>query len=415
MFKTSLELSTESERKQLDVSESVYEYVKQKVNEYNKTCTKGILIYEIYLMVENGRTENFDVIDEFESRIDEDLVSLVSPTFLRDLEKIKIISDRRDRIDTSTDSAEYKMSIHIPSRFDNEILPDWGANNSVMEKVTEYKLCAYTCRNHRLTVKRDIIEYIQDDESPNTNLAEAIINNDSMEMFDVGDIDDAHSKLDGGLNWYSRSDLTFDDIEEKQKHDETRLSNKQKDERAKAIKNAISNEYVTREETRQRVGQIFNIKSSKTLNNYMSKIDTLEVKFADKDYKEYDLVGDYNIIFGKNIRSEKDIDKLDFGVIPRVSEDISKDKQAYLIERILNFALDNYRNSSNIVRYKITDIDKYGYKLNLDNCAKMFSVAGLIDENDKKEFIDYMKEINQEYNIDGIDVVSRKIKLADPR
>lgn len=183
MINTIVDLTTESERKQLRVSESTYNYVKDKSNQHNKTCTKGIFVYELILTVETDRESNFDIIDEHEERIDEKLKTVTSPKFLEKLNNLKYSKERRDRIDKDTTKGDYSLNLHIPKHFDTEILPNWGSNDYIMQKVIEYKINPFRSRKHRIKVKEDIINFVENNSTPAvTDIAIAVINDDNTKI-----------------------------------------------------------------------------------------------------------------------------------------------------------------------------------------------------------------------------------------
>lgn len=191
MFQTTLNLTTDSERKQLNVSKSTYEYIKNKTNQYNKTCTKGIFCYELILTVENDRYSNYDNIDELEELINNKLEKHTSSSFINDLDNIKYSDNRRKRINTNTKDINYSLNLYIPSKIDDKLFPEWGANKYVMQKVTEFKITPYNCRKHRINVKKDIISFIESNKSPDHEISEYIINNKNSKY----DIKEIHNKL----------------------------------------------------------------------------------------------------------------------------------------------------------------------------------------------------------------------------
>jgi hypothetical protein len=224
VIKTNLHLDEKSKRKQPSVSKDVYEFIRDQSRSLNSVATKGVFTYELILTVEIQRDDNFDLIDETEERIDEDLLDYVTPMFLKSIEKIKKSENKNDRIGIDTNSTDFDLELHVPKRFDEKILPDWGANHTLMQKVSEYIHCAYDSRYHRIQVKKDILNYFEDDVTEaETKIGQAILDDDSS-VYDVSNIglsseDEDEIDLEGVDKWGDLDDiLTSDEHLNKEKY-----------------------------------------------------------------------------------------------------------------------------------------------------------------------------------------------------
>jgi len=338
---TTLLTVTKSERKQPEVARETYELLKNLSNAGNDTASKGLIAYEI-LMMAREEGEPIDSTDRYEEFVDEYLALSSGSQIPEIVEKIKLLSNLHGEVPDAMDvfdsyfremgsGSKSQLSLHLPPELCE--LYSYGLNRVLDRAVEDYTEGAFRDRADRIECKRDILEWIQDGTTPSHPVARDVVSGES-ERFDVVD---AHEALMSEVkDWWERDDLTWDDIEHKQKGTQ-HLSKHKKDKRITAVANAWTNEPLTEQMTQKKIEELFNIKPrTGTSDSYMR----LLYERYSPDYDSAEDAIDFDR-FGDDIY---------MGKIPQFSA-ITKVEQAYLLNEAFKTHADE--NGKKTVRTEI--------------------------------------------------------------
>lgn len=279
-----------SKRKRLQVDRRVYETLRDVAEHLNGVSSKGIVFYEIFLLLESDR-DNYDDLDDYEDLVNERLSEVTSDSFVNQVEEMKKQSDEcRSEVNEvfrdawrSKDSAESSdLNIHIPKSFDEKLI-GYGFNRDVERTIKEYGRYPFIDRSDRIDCKRDLYKYVvEDDYKPKHRIAKDIIDGDS-EIYDVGlcyEILQKHAD-----HWYQADSLTFPDIEEKQ-DSENALGQKDKMKKIEATYNAYKNSSIGEKENLIKVICKTWDCSVRTAKNWIDEMSILyDVNFSGDDEK----------------------------------------------------------------------------------------------------------------------------------
>ncbi|MXR50209.1 hypothetical protein GRX03_01105 [Halovenus sp. WSH3] len=369
---TAIHTNEPSQRKNnLTVKQPTYEFLRDTANSGNDMLTKGVIAYEVLLLIECER-DGIDLIDDLEQEVNTRLSHCTSTAFVDSLEKIKFssdsVSDDMDVFDSYYENLsqnESTISLHIPVKLDDsEVVDGWGFNRQLDRVVDSYTEIAYRDRKDRIQCKKELIAYIEDESEPNHRVAKDIVDG-TNKRFDVLDIHHSIQKYIG--NWWESEELTFEDIESRQQSDDERLTTHDRDKRIEALYHAYENqEYMTEDSMKEKISEVFDVDSEPTVNSYIA-----------------DLKVEYDVGF------EEDVDEVILPMDEVVIGDLPKIEQGDFTEKHIAYAIDEALSN-------IEDNDTFS----LSNMAKLLGAAGWADN--PREANNLLKELDEEYGIDSL-------------
>lgn len=249
---TILHTAEKSKRKRLQVDKRVYKSLRDTADHLNNVSSKGVVFSEIFLLTKTGR-ENYDDLDEYENIVNERLSQVTSDSLLKSVEEMKKQGDGcRSEVNevfrhawrSENSSEQADLNIHIPVSFDDQFAK-YNFNRVAEQVLREYKDYPYIDRSDRIKCKRQIYEYVVNDNyDPDHRIASAVVNGAS-EIYDVGL---CHEILNKHVdNWFEADSLTFPDIQSKQ-DSENALGQKDKNKKLEATYNAYKNSSIEEKE-----------------------------------------------------------------------------------------------------------------------------------------------------------------------
>lgn len=236
-----LYLNEESDRKQLTMEKRAYEHLKTDEDE---TATKSMKAYEAILF---HFDEYRDAIDDYEDRVDDELIDIGTSEFHSVLEKI---SSQKDSV---TDDEKEKVShvnIHLPESLVEQFTFNRYLGRKIQESVYDIESSAYQDRLDRIQCKEQVIEYIKDNRKlPSHDIARSIVEGES-ELYDVAQAHELLTDITGNESSIEIEDqlkisdeLYIDDLRDVEHTSDGRGFNKnQKEKRIEALRTAIKNE-----------------------------------------------------------------------------------------------------------------------------------------------------------------------------
>ena len=289
MIQQTLYMDTETVRKQLTMDRWAYDLIKSSDSE---SLTKGLVAYEAVMFSNNQYT---DSLSQIESSVDDQLSTVASNSFLDSIQKIKICDKEVDT--TDTDRLDY-VNIHLPDPLITEIRDIGGIQRGLGDHIADavYKLAksAYTDRTDRIKVKQQLISYIQYDEYPSHDVAQAVVDGDDT-VYSVSDAHNELQKITGEIEVWERDDLNKEDLLDEDLWGEIPET---KSKRVEALQNVVHNEQMTESEVVDFVDQ-FNL-SAPTRKSYVEELDYVHDV-------EIDAAGILSEIYKEEVTSDLDL------------------------------------------------------------------------------------------------------------
>jgi hypothetical protein len=191
-------------RKQPRLNEEIVDYIDSITKTNNKKYTRGVVIYEILMMYDyiDGYTDNIDELESiYDRRLEREYTGIVS-----DINSVEI-----DYTKLNTDM-DKQYNIWIPEIVSENMSDRYS--ESIIDAINEYKEQPYRDRSHRKTVKKEILEYINSDDS-DVDILEYDDVTYSILMNEYQNTDSIEEKIeDVELEWYEKRDTSFADIKE---------------------------------------------------------------------------------------------------------------------------------------------------------------------------------------------------------
>ena len=350
MIDQTLYLDTETARKQVTMDRWAYDLIKSTGSE---SLTKGLVAYEALMFANQEYT---DTLNKIESNVDDHLQTVGSHSLLDLVQKIKksdqyIDTDDTDRLD--------RINLQLPVSVLDDIRDISGINRGIGDHIADaaYKMhtSAYSDRADRIEVKQEVISYIQDDDYPQHEVAQAVVDGND-DRYTVSDAHNALQKIIGETEVWERDDLNRNDLLDQDVWSDIPAT---KSKRVAALQTVIDNEDLTESQVIDLVDNF--ALSAPTRRDYISDLEFEEEvqidarKILNKIYQE-EVTSDLdlrlrNIFAGPEevatITDTQSFDTLDGSAIPiddaemcvdqineSASEDLISDKYAEVQRKI---------------------------------------------------------------------------------
>lgn len=350
----------------------LYETLRLAADTGNKHITKSTVATEA-LLFDGFRDELTPVEERYDSR----LAHVAGEDFLESVEKIKLSNRSASRLHDAAireghDPHEKtdQVRLYFPPGI-KEQLPENNITERIEEAVKRLHVSPYNSRVERMRVKEELLDYFEDDESVESDLARALIHEEEIERFKRVDGEDLITWMEK-REWHSRDDVDFELIREMQSDEKKRLNNRQWNKRLEAFNTAVENEQVTKNQAERLIGELFDAETRAS-----HWIQEFEIEYE----PDYDSIS----------REAKEIVDDSSFTLPNIApldDDYTKTEQALMIEEGLK---------------QFGKVGPARLGIFLDAAGWLEIEADKMDEvttEQRRKVIEYVKELERNYGMD---------------
>lgn len=200
MIRNTMIVGFESERKQPRMNSEIINRI-DEITPNNKKYTRGVVVYELLKFADyEGKYEN-DMIDDYENEIDNKLDNEIKNISYH----ITKVGEDAPDYDTSQNK---QVSIWLPANIVYD-LSGRGYSQDIIDSLIEYESKPYRDREHRVQVKKNILDYIKSD-NPNRNEYDTVTNDIIDGKYKNNTV--AGKLDDKDLVWWQQYDVTASDM-----------------------------------------------------------------------------------------------------------------------------------------------------------------------------------------------------------